>query len=147
MMRLLLFFLLSLPLIQGFGVVRPAFQQRTAALHAETPNKEVFTSFSSNMEEVDEPAIEKEPYFIGEIDESVEIDDEPPLFKKEEISAKAQETMKVLSSKAEDLMNDIKLKELSGKATEFTKDFFGSIFTQVGDKLKEMKAEKEAAKK
>lgn len=143
MMRVALLLLLSLPLAQGFGVApRPAF--RPSAVYAETPEKEIFASYSS----VDESAIEKEPYFIGEEKDAVIVEKEEPSFalKKDELSAKAQHAMKEISSKADDLLKDPKLQELSGKATEFTKDFFGNIFSPIGNKLKELKEEKEKAK-
>jgi len=145
MMRLSLVLLLSLPLVQGFGVVRPAFYQRTT-LFAETPapkETEVFTSMSMDKEEVDAaeaPVTTKaEPYFIEK--------NEPVVSKQEELSAKAQAAAKELSAKAQDFANDPKVKEISEKATEFTKEVFGNLFSQVGEKLKEMKKEKEMSQK
>jgi hypothetical protein len=144
MFRSSLFLLLSLPLIQGFGVARPAFCQPSTVLFA----ADMDPSFSDESEfsaDKEEPTLSKEPYFIG--------DDKGPAVvttstsTKDELSAKAQAAISDISAKAQDLVNDPKIKEISGKATEFTKDFVGNMLSQVGNKLKEMKKEKEAMKK
>jgi arsenate reductase-like glutaredoxin family protein len=144
MFRTCLFLFLSLPLVQGFGVARPAFYHPSTALFA---IGDTDPSFSEDPELfvdetiVQEPTLVKEPYFIG--------DEKPAVItsKKEELSKKAQVAVSDISAKAQDLVNDPKIKEISAKATEFTKDLFGNIFSKVGDKLKEMKKEKEEAMK
>lgn len=141
MFRTSLVLLLSFPLIQGFGVVvRPAFYQpATAALFANTDPlfQEDEILDDSVIEEDSFTSIIKQPYFIGSLEK------EEPVSKKEQLSAKAQAAMSDISAKAQEFANDPKVKEISEKASAFTKDFVGNIMSSVGDKLKEMKREKE----
>lgn len=143
MFRASLSLLLSLPFIQGFGVARPAFYQPlpTVLFAADTDPEFI-------VDKEEPTLVFKEPYFIGDVNV-----DEPTVVTtsatstKDELSAKAQAAMSDITAKAQDLANDPKVKEISEKATEFTKDLFGNMFSQVGNKLKEMKKEKEASMK
>ena len=160
MFRITALFLLTAPLIQGFGVVPPT-TRALAVAHA--PAVVLYAEDDKYIDEIDdeemfgfEDGVDLE---YGHYDEDDDVEEEfvpPPVTMKatstassssKEKMAKAAETattaFKAAASKAQDFANDERVQEIAGKAQDFAKDVFGQIFTKVGDKLKEIKKEKE----
>ena len=57
--------------------------------------------------------------------------------------AKMADTLADLSAKAQDFVEDERVKEIAGKTAEFASDVVGQLFSKVGDKLKDLKKERE----
>lgn len=152
MFRLPLFFLISLPLIEGFGVAGPAFRQSVRLYEippwSQLPFSEPEPVKTPEPMEFYAKIEEKEPITVEDI-----IMEEEPITIEEIIMVEEPITMEDLPAQFQELpsstdfVNDPNLMELSEKAAEFTKDFFGSIFSSFGDKLKELKEEKDSMTK
>ena len=124
-----------LPLaVTGFGLVTPQTAVRTACMptllrSVEQPeDREVFFAFD------DEEFMEQE--------QVVETTPKKPKISAEDVKA----TLQNISGKVQTFAQDERVKEISGKAADFAKDVMGQLFKPVGEKLKELKKEKEEAK-
>ena len=122
-----------LPLaVTGFGLVTPQTAVRpmpTLLRSVEQPeDPEVFFAFD------DEEFMEQE--------QVVETTPKKPKISAEDVKA----TLQNISGKVQTFAQDERVKEISGKAADFAKDVMGQLFKPVGEKLKELKKEKEEAK-
>ncbi|KAL3906019.1 MAG: hypothetical protein SGILL_009447, partial [Bacillariaceae sp.] len=64
----------------------------------------------------------------------------------EDLKVKASATFDDISTKAKDFVEDERVQEIAEKAKDFAQDVAGQLFSAMGDKLKELKKEREELK-
>lgn len=128
--------LLALPLSQGFGVIAPTRSAPQVTLFAAPAEEPMFA---------DDDFVDSDMMF------DLEDDADMAMFQEEEVTtpktaatqAKMADTLADLSAKAQDFVEDERVKEIAGKTAEFASDVVGQLFSKVGDKLKDLKKERE----
>ena len=139
MLRSAALLLLAAPLAQGFAVAPPRAMVQPVLFavddgKVDEVDDEMF-GFDDSIEQVYDD-------FEDQVEDFVTPDDKFAKAKETASSAFADAKTKV-----EDFANDERVKEIAGKAQDFAKDVMGQLFGKVGDKLKEIKKEKEEREK
>ncbi|CAB9524242.1 expressed unknown protein [Seminavis robusta] len=157
--------LLAVPSVYGFGVAVPsssAVVSSSKALFAvedgaKEEKKEAVSmdkedaifmdstddndeGFAAELVDFKEDEVEEEPVVVPTMTTTTTTSTDATV---DETLSKAKDILGDVSSKAVDFAKDERVQEIAGKAKDFASDVMGQLFSKVGDKLKEIKKEKE----